>query len=153
MNNPKIAIAVIVENGGFGSTWAGPMAYLMIEKYLTDSLRADRKIEADRIGNTNLLPSWLPREQFRTDSIRAFQWFKITNDSNYIKKYIRRGSSVHVDKPKTDTIKPRNNRTLPPLPRQPVENDSVKQLMGYLPRMYFIDPKKQWHYKKKGVIS
>jgi penicillin-binding protein 2 len=41
--NPQIAIAVIVENGGFGSTWAGPMAYLMIEKYLTDSLRAERK--------------------------------------------------------------------------------------------------------------
>ena len=48
--DPKIAIAVIVENGGYGSTWAGPMAYLMIEKYLTDSLRADRKKEVERIA-------------------------------------------------------------------------------------------------------
>ncbi len=32
--NPQIAIAVIVENGGFGSTWAAPIASLMIEKYL-----------------------------------------------------------------------------------------------------------------------
>jgi penicillin-binding protein 2 len=32
--NPKIAIAVLVENGGFGSTIAGPIASLMIEKYL-----------------------------------------------------------------------------------------------------------------------
>ncbi|MFM7636366.1 MAG: penicillin-binding transpeptidase domain-containing protein, partial [Crocinitomicaceae bacterium] len=34
MDNPKIAIAVFVENAGFGGTWAGPIASLMIEKYL-----------------------------------------------------------------------------------------------------------------------
>jgi penicillin-binding protein 2 len=33
-DNPKIAIAVMVENGGFGATVAGPIASLMIEKYL-----------------------------------------------------------------------------------------------------------------------
>lgn len=33
-DNPKIAIAVYVENGGFGATWAVPMASLMVEKYL-----------------------------------------------------------------------------------------------------------------------
>lgn len=32
--NPKIAIAVIVENSGFGGEWAAPMAKLMIEQYL-----------------------------------------------------------------------------------------------------------------------
>jgi penicillin-binding protein 2 len=32
--NPKIAIAVFVENGGFGATIAGPIVSLMIEKYL-----------------------------------------------------------------------------------------------------------------------
>lgn len=36
--NPKIAISVIVENAGFGATWAGPIAGLMIEKYLKDSI-------------------------------------------------------------------------------------------------------------------
>jgi len=36
--NPKIAIAVYVENAGFGGTWAAPIASLMIEKYLTDSI-------------------------------------------------------------------------------------------------------------------
>lgn len=34
MENPKIAIAVMVENGGYGATIAGPIASLMIEKYL-----------------------------------------------------------------------------------------------------------------------
>ena len=33
-DNPKIALAIFVENGGFGSTIAGPIASLMIEKYL-----------------------------------------------------------------------------------------------------------------------
>ena len=34
MNKPKIAIAVFVENAGFGGTWAAPIASLMIEKYI-----------------------------------------------------------------------------------------------------------------------
>jgi penicillin-binding protein 2 len=38
VNTPKIAIAVYVENGGWGSTWAVPIASLMIEKYLTKKI-------------------------------------------------------------------------------------------------------------------
>jgi len=34
IENPQIAIAVIVENAGFGSIWAAPIASLMIEKYI-----------------------------------------------------------------------------------------------------------------------
>ncbi len=37
-DDPKIAIAVYVENAGFGATWAAPIASLMIEKYLRDSI-------------------------------------------------------------------------------------------------------------------
>jgi len=37
-DDPKIAIAVYVENAGFGATWAAPIASLMIEKYLKDSI-------------------------------------------------------------------------------------------------------------------
>jgi len=36
-DNPKIAIAVYVENGYWGSRWAGPIATLMIEKHLNGS--------------------------------------------------------------------------------------------------------------------
>ncbi len=35
---PKIAVAVVVENAGFGATWAAPMASLMMEQYLTDTI-------------------------------------------------------------------------------------------------------------------
>jgi penicillin-binding protein 2 len=37
-DHPKIAISVYIEYGGFGATYAGPVASLMIEKYLTDSI-------------------------------------------------------------------------------------------------------------------
>jgi len=36
--NPKIAIGIMVENGGWGSDWGAPIASLMIEKYLRDSI-------------------------------------------------------------------------------------------------------------------
>jgi penicillin-binding protein 2 len=37
-DNPKIAVSVYIENGGYGATIAVPLASLMIEKYLTDSI-------------------------------------------------------------------------------------------------------------------
>ncbi|MCK5535777.1 MAG: penicillin-binding protein 2 [Bacteroidales bacterium] len=36
--NPKIAVAVYLENAGYGSTYAAPLASLMVEKYLRDSI-------------------------------------------------------------------------------------------------------------------
>ena len=38
MENPKIAIAVFVENGYWGSRFSGKIASLMIEKYLNDKI-------------------------------------------------------------------------------------------------------------------
>lgn len=50
-DNPQIAVAVYVENVGYGSTWAAPITSLMIEKYLTDSISRPaiekRLLEAD----------------------------------------------------------------------------------------------------------
>ena len=34
VEDPKIAISVIIENGGFGATWAVPIASLMVEQYI-----------------------------------------------------------------------------------------------------------------------
>ncbi|MCX6270992.1 MAG: penicillin-binding protein 2 [Bacteroidetes bacterium] len=52
-DNPKIAISVIVENAGFGATWAAPIAFLMIEKYLKGSI-AKKEVE-ERMINGNLM--------------------------------------------------------------------------------------------------
>ena len=50
-DNPKIAIAVYVENAGFGATWAVPIASLMIEKYLRRSISPNRLYLEERIMN------------------------------------------------------------------------------------------------------
>jgi penicillin-binding protein 2 len=45
-DNPKIAIGILIENAGFGSTWAGPIARLMMEKYLKGKItRPDLEIK------------------------------------------------------------------------------------------------------------
>ena len=36
--NPKIALAVFIENSGYGATWAGPIATLMLEKYINGKI-------------------------------------------------------------------------------------------------------------------
>jgi len=37
--NPQIAVAVVIENAGFGATWAAPVASLMIEQYLCGEIK------------------------------------------------------------------------------------------------------------------
>ena len=54
-DNPKIAVAAYVENGGFGATWAAPIASLLTEKYLTGEIRESRKPLEDRILKGNLM--------------------------------------------------------------------------------------------------
>ena len=53
MDNPKIAVAAYVENGGFGATWAAPIASLLTEMYLTGEI--SRKDLEKRILEGNLL--------------------------------------------------------------------------------------------------
>ncbi|MBN2813226.1 MAG: penicillin-binding protein 2 [Bacteroidales bacterium] len=56
-DNPKIAISVYVEHGEWGASYAAPIASLMIEKYLTDSIAPNRKWIEARMLNGNLLDS------------------------------------------------------------------------------------------------
>ncbi len=51
--NPKIAIAVYVENAGFGATYAAPIASLMIEKYLKGEIT--NKAREQSMLNLNLM--------------------------------------------------------------------------------------------------
>ena len=54
--NPKIAIAVYVENGIWGATYAAPIAGLIMEKYLTGKISPRKKDLEQRMMNANLLP-------------------------------------------------------------------------------------------------
>lgn len=102
--NPKIAICVVVENAGFGSTAAGPIASALIEKYLNDTLRAETKKKIEELSNKDLMPSILKLEQHIFDSTRAAEWTRITKDSSYIRKFLKKGGSSQEKK---DTTPPR----------------------------------------------
>lgn len=52
--NPKIAIAVFVENAGYGGVTAGPIASMVVEKYLRDTVTLPQYLQ-DRIRNTDLI--------------------------------------------------------------------------------------------------
>ncbi len=70
-NNPTIAIAVICENAGFGSQSAAPIASLLIEKYLRDSIKGDeRKKLKERITNTKLIPKLMQIDIDKMDAAR-----------------------------------------------------------------------------------
>jgi penicillin-binding protein 2 len=60
-DDPKIAIGILIENGGWGSSYAGPIARLMMEKYLKGKItRPDlekRMLDADLIRKLNLVPT------------------------------------------------------------------------------------------------
>lgn len=55
LENPKIVIAVVIENSGFGATWAFPTASLMIEQYLKGKVERTELLE--KLENTVLNPN------------------------------------------------------------------------------------------------
>ncbi|WP_309477279.1 hypothetical protein [Tenacibaculum aquimarinum] len=52
--NPQIALAIFVENGGYGSTIAAPITSLMIEKYLNGEISNATKHRESKMINTSL---------------------------------------------------------------------------------------------------
>jgi len=54
-DDPKIAVAVYVENGIWGATYGVPIGALVIEKYLTDSIRTERKYLEETMLNSSTL--------------------------------------------------------------------------------------------------
>jgi penicillin-binding protein 2 len=58
--NPRIALSVYVENGVWGSRYAAPIASLIVEKYLTDTISPNRKWLENVMIKANLLNSFQP---------------------------------------------------------------------------------------------
>lgn len=53
--NPKIAVAAYVENGGFGAAWAAPIASLLVERYLNGEISDARKPLEQRVLSGDLM--------------------------------------------------------------------------------------------------
>jgi len=79
-DNPKIAVAVIVENAGFGATWAGPIAGLVMEKYLNDTLTKESKTKVDYLSNVDLMPSAIKDWYIRNNKTEMLIPLNINND-------------------------------------------------------------------------
>jgi len=69
--NPRIAIAVMCENAGKGAQSAAPIASLMIEKYLKDSIpEPDRQALVEEMAQKNLIPQRMRNAMFTMDSLK-----------------------------------------------------------------------------------
>jgi penicillin-binding protein 2 len=47
--NPKIAMAIYIENGGFGATYAVPIGGLILEKYLNGEISVIEELAEERL--------------------------------------------------------------------------------------------------------
>lgn len=56
VEDPKIAVAVVVENAGFGATWAAPIASMMMEQYLNGEMKRKdlKKSISERVLNESV---------------------------------------------------------------------------------------------------
>ena len=53
-NDPQIAIAVYVENGGWGATYGVPIGSLVMEKYLKGEIAPERKAMEEQMLNSTI---------------------------------------------------------------------------------------------------
>ena len=144
--NPKIAIMCVVENSGrFGGTYAAPIAGLMIEKYLNDSITdKERLAKIESLSKLSLIPKRIYVEVRKQDSLRhskdsayliAKGFIKIIKDTTGIDdgedevgltKLIKdKKDKENRDNKKEDPIKP--EAILPGKQKQVVQ-DSVTKL-------------------------
>lgn len=77
-DNPKIAIAVLVENSGYGGTFAAPIAGLLIEKYLHDTISLKKKPVVKTMLEYNTMDP-VVQAKSRLDSLNGAT-VRLTND-------------------------------------------------------------------------
>lgn len=74
--NPKIVIAVFIENGSWGASWAGPIASLMIEKYLKKEItRTDleKRMFAGDLSANYILKDISDKQKEERDRIKRLE--------------------------------------------------------------------------------
>jgi penicillin-binding protein 2 len=101
--NPKIAIAVVVENSGDGGDFAAPIASFIIEEYLRGEItKRESGISPEGFTNMNLLPDLsiyqhdLQKQQ-RRDSVRKAKADSIKKASG-IKTVLNQGKPISIVK-------------------------------------------------------
>ncbi len=119
-NNPKIAIAVMCENAGFGAQSAAPIASLLIEKYLKDSVRGkQRQALVEEVAKRDLLPKLMRIALAKQDSIKQAKL-----NAELLPKNKEVADTVDTEEERPDSIIKSNAK--PVLPVKPNIPDSSK---------------------------
>jgi penicillin-binding protein 2 len=141
--NPRIAIAVMCENAGFGSQSSAPIASLLIEKYLRDSIKGDeRKKLEERITKTKLIPKIM---QLQIEAMEALRKAKLDSLNNLLE----------MDKEGRDSSEVEQEDFKNTLPSQtPIKqpNKDSKRVGDTINAALFDDKRKQIKNKKNNIV-
>ncbi|MFP5039855.1 penicillin-binding protein 2 [Parasediminibacterium sp. JCM 36343] len=141
-DNPRIAIAMICENAGFGAASSAPIASLMIEKYLKDSItEPERQARVEQLAKTNLIPPLMRAAMARMDSIKQakmnsqlqIQQQKETDDTTE--------EDIKIDTTSSKEVVPRAAKAKP-------ARDSGKKRMAFNNAAILTDERKNNYIKK-----
>jgi len=153
-DNPKIAVAVIVENAGYGATWAGPIATLMMEKYLNDTLTPESTLKAETLSKVDLMPQAIKDWYVRHNKSAYLTPLEYNNDelSDVWDMEMLASDAIPARIPK-DTIK-KDTNSKPALPTVPAAPQKINKDSALLPNKKKITKnkvvlKKQPAIKKK----
>ena len=116
-DNPKIAVAVVVENGGYGAVAAGPIAGFIMEKYLNDTISASGLPEVERVSKTNLIPDaikqwYIKKEAARQAKISEEDEAKEIEDKKTSSKITQAQLEEGSDSKKGNNTKEKNSSSL-----------------------------------------
>ena len=127
-DNPTIAVAVIVENAGYGSVWAGPIGGLVMEKYLNDTLTAESQLKADNLSKVDLMPQGIKEWYIRHNRTELMTPIEYNNDELGDVWEMEVVSTEKKDSVKQDTSK---KTELPvPLPPKKVRKETILPKKG-----------------------
>ena len=146
-DNPKIAVAVIVENAGFGATWAGPIAGLVMEKYLNDTLTKESKTKVDYLSNVDLMPEAIKAWYIRNNKTEMLSPIEYNNDELADIWDMEMLSETAPIKTKLDTIKKIDTAAPPVQPKAPAPKNKKMKENALNPKL----KKKKVNSKKNNV--
>jgi penicillin-binding protein 2 len=106
-DNPRIAVAVVVENGGYGSVAAGPIAGFIMEKYLNDTISKEGLTRIEEVSKMNLIPDAIKKWYTKHSQAAATTKKPTNNKKEDNKEPIKSSLILNDDKKKRrDSSKP-----------------------------------------------
>jgi penicillin-binding protein 2 len=135
-DNPKIAIAVICENAGQGAWAAAPIASLLVEKYLRDSIvGTERKAMFEEFKNKNLIPRLMKLAMAKRDSLKQIK------DNQLLQQKLIREINDSTDEEN-------NEPDLKNIPSKPNKNTPLPKTKNIVTAMLIIEEKKNKKYNR-----